>query len=216
MILVLAKKLVLFLAQWWEGHLHSGCCRRCLVPLSCTVRTSNLILHREGAVRDCLLFPFMHVHIHTHTHTLNITSLTLIFIGYFRNRAGKTSDGLYDIPRKDNLAVKQITPCSSSDEDESGAVYAIPRPSTNSDIPDGLPDADSVKTLDSSSEHTHVTTPTKDRRSPPHQKNGHVQSVKKIPLIPRKVITKSGSDNEEPFKSKHNYNNSQDTNSCSP
>ena len=159
---------------------------------------------------------YARAHTHTHTHTLNITSLTLIFIGYFRNRAGKTSDGLYDIPRKDNLAVKQITPCSSSDEDESGAVYAIPRPSTSSDIPDGPPDADSVKTLDSSSEHTHATTPTKDRRSPPHQKNGHVQSVKKIPLIPRKVITKSGSDNEEPFKSKHNYNNSQDTNSCSP
>ena len=102
------------------------------------------------------------------------------------------------------MAVKAATPYTSSDEDESGAIYAIPRPSTSSDVTDGPPDADSVKTLDSSPEHTHVTTPTKDRKSPPHQQNGHAQSVKKIPLIPRKVITKSGSDSGDSFKSKHN------------
>ena len=101
------------------------------------------------------------------------------------------------------MAVKPATPLSSSDEDESGAIYAIPRPSAGSN---GLPDTENVKTSNRSmlsSDRAYETAPAKERRSSPHQENGHVQPVKpekpvkpvkKIPLIPRKVITKSESD----------------------
>ena len=130
-------------------------------------------------------------HTHTHTHFIKL------LVCHFRNKAGKTSDGIYDIPRKDKLAIKTATtPHSSSDEDDSAPIYAIPRPSTNSaDTVDGPPTTENIKASDRngfSSDHTYEMEPVKNRSSSPHQTNGPVP--KKKPLIPRKVMTKAGSD----------------------
>lgn len=89
------------------------------------------------------------------------------------------------------MAIKTgTTPHSSSDEDES--IYAIPRPSTNG--VDGPPTAENMTSDRNgfSSDHTYEMEPVKDRSSPPHQTNGPVP--KKKPLIPRKLLTKAGSD----------------------
>jgi len=124
-----------------------------------------------------------------HTHINN-------FLIYFRDKAGKTSDGLYDIPRKDNLAVKISH--SSSDEEESGAIYAVPRPTANSNGLDTPPATETIKTPERngiSSNHVHETEqPMNKDSSPPHQENGQV--IKKKPLIPttKRVMTKSTSD----------------------
>ena len=124
---------------------------------------------------------------HTCTHTRTHSS----YLSHCRNKAGKTSDGIYDIPRKDKLAIKTATtPHSSSDEGESAPVYAIPRPSiTSADGVDEPPTTANTKTSGFSSDHMYEM---EDRSSPPHQTNGPVP--KKKPLIPRKVITKAGSD----------------------
>ena len=67
---------------------------------------------------------------------------------------------------------------------------------SSTDGTDGPPNnTENVKTSDKngfSSDHTYEMGPVKDRSSSPHQINGPV--LKKKPLLPRKVLTKAGSD----------------------
>ena len=132
-----------------------------------------------------IVFHYTHIHIHANT--------SLYIIHHFRTKAGKTSDGIYDVPRKDKLSIKahNITP-HSSDEEETGAIYAIPRPSVSStDGVDGPSStAEAVKTSDTNgADHIYEMGPPVDKSSSPQLTNRPL--TKKKPLVPKKMIKSS-------------------------
>lgn len=100
---------------------------------------------------------------------------------------------MYDVPRRDKLAVKTsasgLKEDSSSDEDP-GAIYAVPRPASLSDGPD---DTLNIEPRVNTAERNDVNeTAAKDRNASSQPQNSHVD--KQPPVAPRKTISKSESD----------------------
>lgn len=105
---------------------------------------------------------------------------------------------MYDIPRRDKLAVKtsssNLQEDSSSDED-SGAIYAVPRPSLSDEQDDIInTEQKNYKTPERNgiSPNSVNEMAVKGRSSSPHIQNGYAE--KQPPLTPRKPIVKSESD----------------------
>ena len=126
-----------------------------------------------------------------HIYTYKYFTISWL-IHHFRNKAGKTSDGIYDIPRKDKLSIKTHTTPPISDEEEIEAVYAIPRLSTSStnrvDGPSST--AEAVKTSDTNgADHIYEMESPVDRSSSPQQTNR--PALKKKPQVPKKMIKSS-------------------------
>jgi len=110
-----------------------------------------------------------------------------MFLLLNRNKAGKTVDGLYDVPRRDKLAVKTsvsgLKEDSSSDEDP-GAIYAVPRPTSLPDRPD---DTMNVELRVDSPERNGILpnkATAKGRNASSHLLNSHAE--KQPPVAPRK------------------------------
>ena len=128
-------------------------------------------------------------------YIVHIIIITIIFL-VNRHKAGKTVDGLYDVPRRDKLAVKtsvsKVKEDSSSDED-SGAIYAVPR-RTSDELDDTINIEQRVNTPERNGilPNSVNETAAKDRSASPHMQNGHAE--KQPPVTPRRVIVKSESD----------------------
>jgi len=130
----------------------------------------------------------MCIHTYTYTHTLLANNNISFFLN--RNKAGKTVDGLYDVPRRDKLAVKTSLKEDSSSDEDLGAIYAVPRLASLSDGPDNMLN---IEPRDNTAERNSVKeTAAKDRSTSSHIQNSHVD--KQPPVAPRKTISKSESD----------------------